>query len=51
MCGADDGIVAAGRDSTLVRVEGAEHSLGFVSSTPAAMDAMPALFYKDLKPC
>ena len=51
MGGADDRIVAAGRDSTLIRVEGAEHSLGFVSSTPAVMDAMLAFFDQHLKPC
>ena len=51
MCGADDRIVAAGRDSTLIRAECAEHGLGFVSRTAAAMDAMPACFYKHLNPC
>ena len=51
MGGADGRIVAAGRDATLIRAECAEHGLGFVSRTAAAMDAMPAYFYKHLNPC
>ena len=51
MYGADDRIVTVGRKSTLIRAECAEHGLGFVSSTPAVMDAMPAFFDQHLKPC
>ena len=41
---------AAGRPSTFIRVEGAEHSFGQVSSTPAVMAAMRAFFDQHLKP-
>ena len=51
MGGADGRIVTAGRDATLIRAECVEHGLGFVSSTPAVMDAMPAFFDQHLKPC
>ena len=50
MSGADATIVAAGRNSTLICAEGAEHSFGPVSSTPAVMDAMLAYFDPHLKP-
>ena len=53
MSGADARVVATGRNSTLIRAEGAEgaeHSFGPVSSTPAVMDAMLAYFDPHLKP-